>query len=244
MLKSKYEASNQVSTMSVSRKLPSVAIIGAGIGGLTLYSALRQNKGFKKVKVFDQAAAFSPTSGAGFGLSPNGQMCLKSIGINCQEILHPFHSMVRLDKRGNVKVSSNVFENIMSKYGFGISGCLRADLIQTLSEKAGDDLKYSHKLINIEDDTRSVKVSFENGYKDHFDVVIGSDGINSTVAEKLNIDKSPPVYSNANIFYGVIPDPDHIGFCNPVLKDSNHKVCKFKLQDPTIMKNQSLNFLL
>lgn len=192
----------------------------------------------KKVKIFDQAAAFSPTSGAGFGLSPNGQMCLKSIGINCQEILHPFHSMVRLDKRGNVKVSSNVFENIMSKYGFGISGCLRADLIEILSKKAGDDLRYSHKLVNIEDDTQRVKVSFENGYEDHFDVVIGSDGINSTVAEKLNIDKSPPVYSNANIFYGVIPDPDHIGFCNPVLKDSNHKVCKCKF------KNYKIQFII
>jgi salicylate hydroxylase len=37
------------------------------------------------------------------------------------------------------------------------------------------------------------------------------------VAELLDIDHSPPVYSDANIFYGVIEDPDKIDFVDRLL---------------------------
>lgn len=72
----------------------------------------------------------------------------------------------------------------------------------------GDGLEYSQKLSGIKPHLDRVELEFEGGHEDAVDLVIGADGINSTVAKLLNIDDEiPPIYSGANIFYGKIPQP-------------------------------------
>lgn len=209
----------------MSKKIPSIGIVGAGLGGLSLCNALLK-RGFTKIKIFDQAKGFLPTSGAGFGFSPNGQLCLSSIGIDYQHILHPFDSLTRLDLEGNEKASSRVFENLRTKYNVGFAGCLRADLVQVLSKPLAEHLHYSHRLDNIFEskDGTKVHLQFDNGTEEEFDIVVGADGINSRVATKLKIDPGHPVYSGVNIFYGVISDPDNVAFEHPILQGSDNKV--------------------
>lgn len=206
-------ATTTMSMMAASSK--SIGIVGAGIGGLTAATALKQ-KGFF-VKVYEQASHFVPRAGAGFGFSPNGQVCLKSIGIETRPLLHPFDKLVHVNKEGIPRAESDVFSQIRERHGFGLGGCLRADLVDTLKESLvnNDDndedvLLYSHKLVGMNQDEDAVHLEFDNGQQHSHDLVIGADGIHSQVAQLLKIDDSPPIYSGANIFYGIIEEPGDV----------------------------------
>jgi 2-polyprenyl-6-methoxyphenol hydroxylase-like FAD-dependent oxidoreductase len=119
-------------------------------------------------------------------------------------------------------------KEIRDEYGFAPQGCLRADLVELLSKSLeGDSLLYSHKMTNIQQDAHKVYLEFnQNGrlVEHDFDLVIGADGIHSQVAQQLEIDPSPPVYSGANIFYGRIPNPDSVEFQHASLQDLDCKV--------------------
>ena len=214
----------------------SIAIIGGGIGGLTVANALIwQNSnppndgnrplGLKRVSVYEQRAFFSSNVGAGFGLSPNGQVCLSSIGIEgYHDIIHPIQRMGRLSKDGTkMESENNVFQRMYDKHGFAMGGCKRADLVNVLVEKlkshnrthdggAVAEIKYSHKVKRIKNNNDKVELEFENGERDIVDIVIGADGIHSFTAKTLQIDHSEPVYAGANMFYGLIENPDEIPF--------------------------------
>jgi salicylate hydroxylase len=193
-----------------------VGIIGGGIGGLTAANALKQ-KGFS-VRVFEQASHFLPTAGAGFGFSPNGQICLASLGMQTRHLVHPFERLVRLNAQGDVSIESHVFGKIKDKLGFSIGGTLRADLVDHLKAPLGDSLLYSHRLQGLSQTDDAVELSFDNGHKESFDLVLGCDGIHSSVAQMIGLESTPPTFCSANIFYGVIPDPDAIEWRHPALQ--------------------------
>jgi salicylate hydroxylase len=210
----------------------SIGIIGAGIGGLTAANALIR-RGFKNVRVYDQASHFVATAGAGFGFSPNGQMCLTSIGINdYKAILHPFHNLRRIDRVGDIQLTSTLFKQLLDKYGFSIAGCLRADLVTVLASPLDGNIHYSQKLTSLRQDSNKVYASFESGLCEEFDLVIGADGIRSFVSDALQIDSTPSLYSGANIFYGVLPNPDSIDFIHPSLRHMDNTV-RFLLKTKT-----------
>lgn len=194
----------------------SVGIVGAGIGGLTVANALKQ-RGFL-VKVYEQASHFIPKAGAGFGFSPNGQVCLCSIGVETRPLLHQFDKLVHVDQDGIPNLESDIFQQIYRRHGFTTGGCLRADLVNVLKESLLTDnkndndvlLKYSHKLVEMDQDEDSVRLVFDNGVESHHDIVIGADGIHSQVAQLLQIDDSSPIYAGANIFYGITEEPNAV----------------------------------
>jgi len=252
-------ASRAVTTAAAAAKGKSLAIIGAGIGGLSLARALRhhqcsqeQQPLFERISVYEKASHFSPSAGAGFGLSPNGQICFSSIGLDgYRDFCHNFDNMVRLDCRGSeetIQVQSDLFKQVRNKFhGFGIGGCLRSDVIDLLAEPLlrGDDqnftLSYSHKLQGITIEHDKVKLYFENGKEDVVDMVVGADGINSTVATLMGIDPSPPTYSGANIFYGKIEGPDELDWHHDVFAH-DHTVVQMEGPDSKNGAGECLTF--
>ncbi|KAL7528813.1 hypothetical protein ACHAXR_002650 [Thalassiosira sp. AJA248-18] len=213
-------------------KYASIGIIGGGIGGLTVANALMHRENLvDRVSVYEQADQFIPTAGAGFGLSPNGQICLSSIGIDgYHQLYHPFDRMARINAEGTqIKEESNIFRQLREKHGFGIAGCLRADIVALLVQRLEEYstvqeqpiLQYSQKLTRIQPQHDKIELEFESGHQDVVDLVIGADGIHSKVAKSLNIDDNPSIYSGANIFYGKIPQPDRLEYFqnNPIFCD-------------------------
>ena len=219
-------------------KYPSIAIIGGGIGGLSVANALLHRNNVaggdasstlltSRVSVYEQADHFIPSAGAGFGFSPNGQLCLSSIGIHdYRNFCNPFDTMKRIDKNGtNVSMQASVFKELREKYDVGFAGCLRADLIDLLVNKLDgyggaeeefgsvSSIQYNSRLVGIKPCRDKVELTFDGGHEDLADLVIGADG-KSTVARLLNIDDEgrKPIYSGANIMYGKIQNPEHIEY--------------------------------
>lgn len=209
-----------MSAETAKKKYDSIAVIGGGIGGLATANALLAKPSLvDRVTVYERAAEFYPNAGAGFGFYPNGQICLSSIGIEgYHQIYNKFESIARITKEGTaIKHKNNVFQQLRERHGFSVEGCLRADLVDLLvthlEQKAPDTLQYSQELIKITPDKDKVELEFASGRQDVVDLVIGADGINSTVAKQLDIDETvPPIYSGANIIYGKIPKPQQIEY--------------------------------
>jgi len=160
-----------------------IAIIGAGIGGLTTALAFKQ-KGFN-VTVYESAAEIKPV-GAGIGIANNAMQVFKKLNI---------HKKI---ENAGVKVSAmNITDHKLRslsvidlnefevKYGVCNISILRAVLQNILAEEIGfENIKLSKRLLKIEQ-TEKVKLFFEDGSVETADFVIAADGIKSIVRNQL-----------------------------------------------------------
>ena len=192
------------------RKSIHVVVVGGGIGGLTTARALALNG--VKVTVFDQASQFTPTAGAGFGFSPNGQICLSYLGLadKMEPYLHNFHYHHVRGDGGRVLYDGDHLKTFHKRVGLGLGGALRADLVNVLVQSLDKDtVQYNKRVVGLEQSRDSVKLTLADSSVVHCDLVIGADGINSTIAKVTGLESKDdkPIYSGENIFYGVV---DHI----------------------------------
>lgn len=209
--------------MAVAR---SVAIIGGGIGGLTAANTLMRIG--MSVSLYERAPCFIPTVGAGFGLQPNGQAVLAHIGFQekVEKIGQPLLTWQIINGNGDVIGSSNRIADFGKRYGFFLRGTLRAELVDILKEPIEQcgNLHYNHNVINITQDNDGVMIYFENEKQQkpmRVDMVVGADGIHSTVVEKIFPKTPPPIYTKENIFYGVIDNIDQQTSIHPSIRAKN-----------------------
>ncbi|WP_461173909.1 FAD-dependent monooxygenase [Arthrobacter sp. Z1-9] len=184
-----------------------IAIVGAGYGGAAAAKALSLLGA--DVTVYEQAPQMGEV-GAGIGLRPATMARFRQWGI--------------FDAVANVSSPSDYFE-ILTAAGEPImkdtwpeSGdekqtylIHRRDFIEALLSVLPEGMvKLGHKLQNIEEkDGRSV-LTFANGETADADLVVGADGIKSTVREQLFSDKGP-VFSGEHAYRVVISADDAHG---------------------------------
>ena len=163
-----------------------IAVVGAGIGGLSVAGFL-QRAGFQ-VTIYEQARAFSRL-GAGITLSANVTKALRRLGIEDALVaagIKPHSYISRTWDTGEI-VYELVFDAPSEKRYDGPylgihRGDLHAVLAQAISERT---VAYDHRLVRLEETDKSVRLIFENGSTAEADVVIGGDGIWSKVREHL-----------------------------------------------------------
>ncbi|CAF3319671.1 unnamed protein product [Rotaria socialis] len=204
----------------------SVAIIGGGIGGLTVVNGL-MHAGLS-VSLNERSPFFIPTAGAGFGLQPNGQAVLAHIGFKekVQQITHPYLVRQIINDNGDVIASSNRIADYGKRFGFFLGGILRAELVDILKEpiEQAGNLHNNHNVANIKQDADGVMISLENNQQKksvRVDMLIGADGIHSTVVNQIFPQSPPPIYTKENIFYGVIDNIDQQTSINPTVTAKN-----------------------
>ena len=168
------------------RRTTKIAVIGAGLGGMTV-AGLLQRHGFS-VKVYEQASAFSRI-GAGIHLSSNVMLVMRRLGIEktLSDIgLHPDAFVSRQWDTGEVLFELPLDPASEAHYGAAYINVHRGDLHAVL-ESALDPgtIAFGKKLRDIDQTGRTIRLDFEDGDRAETDLVIGADGVNSKVREFL-----------------------------------------------------------
>ncbi len=167
-----------------------ILIIGAGLGGLTTAIALRQD-GFE-VEVHEAASTLQET-GAGLTLGIGAQHVFRALGIQgdvaamaCPAGALPFlHYRTGKLLMGAYDEGDGLPEDGAENI---VRHMYRADLQDVLIaalEGLGGVIVTGHRLTDFEDTGGRVIAKFANGDTAEGDVLVGADGVRSTVREKL-----------------------------------------------------------
>lgn len=185
-----------------------IAIIGAGIAGLTAARAL-QLFGFKPV-VYEQAPALGDV-GAGLTVTPNATHVLNALGLEgtLERIgMRPDRGGVKHWKSGELMVEITRGNEMREKYGAAYYQVHRADLHRELADLVvtTDDqaIRTHHAFKGLEQRADGVTLHFENGSSVQADVVLGADGVRSRVREQL-FGKDQPRFTGYMAFRGLVP---------------------------------------
>jgi len=162
-----------------------VAIIGGGIGGLTAAQALRQAGA--EVSVFEATPELREI-GAGVALGSNAMKVLRALGLEAEVRRVAGHApsrMVRNWKTGRI-VSRISREEETARFGSASAPVHRADLLDVLAESLpGDIATLGARCVGVESAGEVAVARFADGSEVEADVVVGADGIHSTVRESL-----------------------------------------------------------
>ncbi len=162
-------------------KKPSIAIVGAGIGGMAAAATLRQIG--IDVCVYEQAPRFMRI-GAGIQMMPNSMKVLRRIGVEERVLATSFKPYSHLNRKWD---SGEVIRELpMPESLFGAPYlCMhRADLHRALAEVVPEEIVHlDKKLVGLEQRDGQVTLAFADGSRAHADAVIGADGVHSVVRE-------------------------------------------------------------
>jgi salicylate hydroxylase/6-hydroxynicotinate 3-monooxygenase len=159
----------------------SIAIVGAGMGGLAAAATLRQAGA--EVRVYEQARQFARI-GAGIQMLPNSSRVLRGIGVLDRlraTAFEPYSHLNRVWDTGEVKRELPMPESL---YGAPFLCMHRGDLHDALlSVLPPDILHLNKKLVGLDQKGGQVTLSFADGTMAVADAVVGADGVHSLVRE-------------------------------------------------------------
>jgi 6-hydroxynicotinate 3-monooxygenase len=164
----------------------SIAIVGAGMGGLASAAALRR-VGID-VTVYEQATQFTRL-GAGIQIGCNAMKVLRELGLEQRlrrQSFYPRSWNNRDWRTGEVKFDMIFGEVAEKKFGAPYLLAHRGDLHAALASAVPDPcIKLSHKLIGLDETRDGVHLAFADGATAVADAVIGADGVHSAVRNML-----------------------------------------------------------
>ena len=185
-----------------------IAIIGAGIGGMT--AAVTLAKKGVKVSIFEQAPELSEV-GAGLTITPNATKGLMYLGLEKQmKEVGMAHKQqgVRHFETGEMIVPLERGEKMLEKYGAYQFQAHRADvhdvLIDELKLHNSNTIYTNHELIDLNEKNNSVELVFSNNESHEVDFVIGADG-NRSAVRKIILGDDDPQFAGYVAWRGLVP---------------------------------------
>jgi 2-polyprenyl-6-methoxyphenol hydroxylase-like FAD-dependent oxidoreductase len=180
-----------------------VVIVGAGIGGLAAAAALRLVGA--QVEVHEKARALARV-GAGLQLAPNATSALRGLGLLAQVramATRPESWCSFSGDDGALTLRLPLGDEVESRFGSPYLHVHRSDLHDVLLEAIGD-VRLGHCAVGVEQHLAGVTVTFADGCAVTADLVIGADGVHSTVREVL-FGALPARFSGLVAYRGIVP---------------------------------------
>ncbi|MGB7100872.1 MAG: FAD-dependent monooxygenase [Xanthobacteraceae bacterium] len=189
-----------------------IAIIGAGLGGLSIGGFL-QRAGFN-VAIYEQAPTFSRI-GAGIILSANVMKAFRRLNVDgaLTEVgIKPNCYVSRAWDTGETMYKIVFDSGSETRYGGPYLNIHRGDLHGILEQVVSPGtIAFNHRLMSLHDIGSSVQLSFENGVQAEADIVIGADGIHSKVRDYL-LGPEPPRFVGGVAYRAIFPTDRLRGF--------------------------------
>ncbi|MDB5405662.1 MAG: 2-polyprenyl-6-methoxyphenol hydroxylase-like oxidoreductase [Rhodospirillales bacterium] len=165
-------------------KGPSIAILGAGMGGLTAAASLRR-RGYS-VRIYEQASKFVRL-GAGIQMSPNAMQVLRGLGLEpyIRSIaFQPKSWMNREWETGAMKFDLALGAAAEAQYAAPYLLMHRGDLHTALASLVPEELiELNKRLVDFDQTPSGVVMRFEDGSTACADALIAADGVHSRVRE-------------------------------------------------------------
>jgi 6-hydroxynicotinate 3-monooxygenase len=166
----------------VGQRAPAIAIIGAGIAGLTAAATLR--KVGLPARIYEQAEAFARI-GAGIQMNPNAMKVLRGLGLEERIRKVGFAPEVGYNREwdsGEVTYLHPMGAAIEQRFGAPDISLHRAELHAALmSLNPPEIIHFNKKLAGLDRAGDRLRLAFADGSEIHADAVIGADGVHSSV---------------------------------------------------------------
>ena len=174
-----------------------IAIIGAGIAGLTFANLIKKNSEHEFI-LYEKQDSLSLDEGYGVQLSTNSTKILNIIGFNKidnKKIFYPkgvdFYS---IENKKICSLDLTQFNTKESKY----TTLQRSTLIEFLKDDIyANHLKFGKKIKEVSEIKGKVFIKFEDNTNDLVDIVVGADGIFSNTRSFFEKKKNEPKFKKA-----------------------------------------------
>jgi 2-polyprenyl-6-methoxyphenol hydroxylase-like FAD-dependent oxidoreductase len=179
-----------------------ILIVGGGIAGLSVATALHR-QGFEP-ELVERSTAW-PAIGAGINLPANGVRVLRALGLG--EVVDRAAAEVSrwsfFDQQGELLCETDL-RDLWREVGPSL-GITRVKLQEALLiGAAAVPHRLGVSLTALTQDDASVDVRFSDGTSGSYDLVVGADGIRSTV-RNLAVASSAPLYAGQMAWRSIIP---------------------------------------
>ena len=181
-----------------------ILIVGGGIAGLTLATALQQ-QGFQPELV--ERSPEWPAVGAGIMLQANGLRVLRALGLDAAA--EQAGAVVRhwawCDQQGEV-LSDTDLVGVWGEVGpcIGIARPALQEVLLAGAEGVPCRLGTAVMALTQEEQDQRVQVSFSDGSSGTYDLVVGADGLGSTVRE-LALGTASIGYTGVMMWRSIVP---------------------------------------
>lgn len=165
-----------------------VVIAGGSIAGLGLANML-QLAGIDFI-VLEAYPEIAPEVGASIGILPHGSRILDQLGVfkKIMEMSPPVDTLNFRNERGELLVGhGGIYDSFLQRHGYPIIFLDRQTVIQVLYDNISDKSKVLTKsrVTKVEIDDAGVTVETAGGNTYQGDILVGADGIHSTVREQM-----------------------------------------------------------
>ncbi|MCW2900407.1 MAG: Monooxygenase [Streptosporangiaceae bacterium] len=183
-----------------------VAVVGGGIGGLATAGFL-QRAGLD-VTVYEQAAELAAV-GAGVIVSPNAARLVRRLGrlerFQEEAVALEVGWELRRWENGQVLFAQRLGAECERLYGEQCYGAHRADLLDVLRGAISDStIRLGTRCIAVRRRPGDVELTFADRSTATADVVVGADGVHSTVCEAVTA-AGPPRFSGLCAYRCLVP---------------------------------------